>query len=146
MKTLVLFSLLLATPLLANTSNDEYPYAVAYSKCAPWDGPAVGIVLMKTKEECPPAAGFPYAEVSLWKELPVKAPKKIELKDGASVGSAINCKERGSCDSLSAVINVQSFEEGKAVSGNYRLVWPDGTTYEGKFQAPWCTKTRLKCG
>jgi hypothetical protein len=129
----------LLSPKLELTSvsaeNSSYPFAVIRHECAPWDGPALGIHLTKSKAtsgEIP----VPSISISLWRHLPPAVNHAISLDDG-ELGYAGRCLRANKCErAVSAVVTLSAYDEHR-VAGTYTLKFKAGDVETGSFQAEW---------
>ncbi|HZR28097.1 MAG TPA: hypothetical protein VFA71_04900 [Terriglobales bacterium] len=115
-------------------TKETYPYAVARHTCAPWDGPAVGIHLTKSKvagREIP----LPSITLSLWRQLPPPIHQPISLQ--SSVGVATRCLHSENCEAaIGSTITFTSYSD-TSITGSYELKFKDGDVERGSFQAEW---------
>ena|SRR5579859_780265 len=124
------------TPLPAAPATEEtYPYAVVRHTCAPWDGPAVGIYLTKSKvptREIPE----PSMTINLWRQLPPPINQPISLQSGG-LGVATRCLHAEDCEAaIGATITFTSYSD-RGVTGSYELKFKDGDVERGSFRAEW---------
>jgi hypothetical protein len=132
----------LATPPLPATAH-HFPHATVAQTCAPWDGPALAVVLNNTAG-CAPLT-FPYIQISLWRDLPPKAGKTFSFDIRNSNGQASRCLKPNECEpATSGSVVFDIVDEGKEVKGRYELHFKDGIE-GGSFEAPWCPN-RSFCG
>jgi hypothetical protein len=117
------------------TEKGDYSFAVIRHECAPWDGPAMGIHLTKSKvtsAEIP----FPVINLMLWRELPPPINQPITL-DGRHFGNANRCLRANECAlATSAVITLTAYDD-RRVAGTYVLKFKNGDVEGGSFQAEW---------
>ncbi len=78
----------LATPPLPAATH-HFPYATVVQTCAPWDGPALAVLLSNTAGCAPVKA--PYIQISLWRDLPPKTGKTFSFDIRNSNGQASRC-------------------------------------------------------
>ena len=133
----------LATPpLLAATHH--FPYATLGHTCAPWDGPALSVVLSNVAG-CVPLT-VPYIQIALWRDLPPKAGKSLSFDIRNSNGQASRCLKPNECEAAtSGSVVFDIADEGKEAKGRYELHFKDGGIEFGSFEAQWC-QNRALCG
>jgi len=133
---------LAAPPLPAVTHH--FPYATVAQTCAPWDGPALAVVLSNTAG-CAPLK-FPYIQISLWRDLPPKAGQTFSFDIRSSNGQASRCLKANECEAAtSGSVVFDIVDEGKSAKGRYELHFKDGGIEGGSFEAEWC-QNRALCG
>jgi hypothetical protein len=122
----------------------HFPHATVAQTCAPWDGPALAVVLSHTAG-CAPLT-FPYIQISLWRDLPPKAGKAFSFDIRNSNGQASRCLKPNECEpATSGSVVFDIVEEGKEAKGRYELHFKDGGIEGGSFEAEWCPNRAL-CG
>ena len=127
------------------TSNRSLPFASIQSQCAPWDGPAIGIILSAHETRCGEQT-YPSLKVSINRDLPSHAPKLYNLKPGLDAVVASYCPVQDECQVIqSGTLKFESYRAGKNASGSYNLIAPDGKIFKGTFRASWCVNKML-CG
>jgi len=133
----------LALPPLP-TAARRFPYATIAHTCAPWDGPALAVVL-SSAAGCASVPG-PFIRISLWHELPPTAGKTISFATGNSNGQASRCLKPNACEAAtSGSVVFDVVDEGKNAYGRYELHFKDGSIESGSFEATWC-ENRALCG
>jgi hypothetical protein len=133
----------LATPPLPAAPH-HFPYATIVHTCAPWDGPALAVLLGNTAGCASVKA--PYVQISLWRDLPPKAGKTISFDIRNSNGQASRCLKVNECEAAtSGSVLFDIVDEGKKAKGRYELHFKDGSIENGSFEAEWC-ETRALCG
>ncbi len=131
-----------AQPLSAEPHNLRY--ATMRNSCAPWDGPAIAIVLSNSAG-CK-AVETPYVQISLWRNLPPKTGKTYQFDTSNSNGAASRCLKPGKCEAAtSGTVTFEIYEEGKRNRGHYELHFKDNVSEIGTFLAEWCSNREL-CG
>jgi hypothetical protein len=131
-----------AQPLSAEPNRLRH--ATIRNTCAPWDGPAIGILLSGTAG-CK-VTETPYIQISLWKNLPPKAGKTYQFDISNSNGQASRCMKPGKCEAaVSGTVSFEIYDEGKRAKGRYELHFKDSLTETGSFDADWCQE-RGFCG
>ena len=127
------------------TGDSAYSYALIQASCAPWDGGAIEVTLTKEPATCDRTDG-PYLAMGVWKGLPIHAGQEINFDSRSSAGFASQCAKAGDCERAeSGKIVFEKFESGKGASGRYELLFKNGKTLTGTFEAKWCDK-RVFCG
>jgi len=123
----------LRAPLPAVT-KETFPYAVVRRECAPWDGPAVGIHLTKSKvtaREIPE----PSLTLTLWRQLPPPLHQPVSLQSDFGVASL--CHHYQECEAaISGSITFTSYSD-RVVTGSYELKFKNAGDERGSFQAEW---------
>ena len=133
----------LATPPLPAATH-HFPYATVAQTCAPWDGPALAVVLSNTAG-CA-SLKFPYIQISLWRDLPPKAGQTSSFDIRSSNGQASRCLKPNECEAAtSGSVVFEIVDEGKKAKGRYELHFKDGGIEGGSFEAEWC-QNRALCG
>jgi len=125
-------------------ATHHFPYATVAQSCAPWDGPALAVVLSHTAGCAPLLA--PYIQISLWRELPPRAGKTFSFDASNSNGQASRCLRPNECEAAtSGSLVFDIVVEGKQAKGRYELHFKDGGLESGNFDAEWCPNRAL-CG
>ena len=135
-----------ATPDTSALPAGTHPfrYATVVQTCAPWDGPALAVVLSGAAG-CAPMK-VPYLQISLWRDLPPKAGKTLSFNIGNSNGQASRCLKPNECEAAtSGSVVFDIVDEGKEAKGRYELHFKDGSIEAGSFEAEWC-ENRALCG
>jgi hypothetical protein len=133
----------LATPPLPSATH-HFPHATVAQTCAPWDGPALAVVLSNTAG-CAPLK-VPYIQISLWRDLPPKAGQTFSFDIRNSNGLASRCLKPNECEAAtSGSVVFDIVDEGKEARGRYELHFKDGGIEGGSFEAEWC-QNRSLCG
>ncbi len=124
---------------------NEFPFATAYPDCAPWDGPAVSIVLtpaLDTAETETP----PLVRVMVYDTAERLVGRTTVWPGDAEVGSAVWCVADGDCAVAdSGVVVLEHLSGDTALVGRLRLVFVQRGLLDGAFQARWRPRTPL-CG
>jgi hypothetical protein len=128
----------------ANGDN-SFPYARVERTCAPWDGPAVAIVLSNVAAKCGKQT-LPHLNITLWRDLPPRAGQTIVFDNNGKAGRASYCPPAGSCEmAASGTVMIEKYVEGKSATGRYDFVFPKAGRITGTFQAAWCDTCPM-CG
>jgi hypothetical protein len=134
---------MLATPSLPAATH-HFPYATVVQTCAPWDGPALAVLLSNTAG-CAPLKP-PYIQISLWRDLPPKTGKTFSFDIRNSNGQASRCLKPNECEAAtSGSVVFDIVDEGKRATGSYELHFKDDSIERGSFEALWC-ESRALCG
>lgn len=124
----------------------DYPHALVMHSCAPWDGPAIELLLMQKNASCGKAADGPYLSIYIWRDLPEHGPKTIEFKEYGGNGGASRCTKPNECErATSGSVTFTKFDEKGEVEGKYEFHFQDGSVERGSFNAEWCHE-RVICG
>jgi len=124
----------------------EFPFALATPDCAPWDGPAVGILLSTTADTAVSAAA-PYLYVGLYDTRDRLVRRTIRWPAERVTGGASWCVAAGdTCMAAdSGVVRLDAAEGDSVLPGRLRLVFPGGAVLDGSFRARWRPRTAM-CG
>jgi len=123
----------------------EFPFATASPDCAPWDGPAVGILLTATADTVLPAAA-PYLHVGLYDTRDRLLRRTIRWPAETDVGGASWCVEGDDCMAAdSGIVWLEALEGDSVLPGRLRLVFPGGAVLDGSFRATWRPRAAM-CG
>jgi len=124
---------------------NEFPFATAYPDCAPWDGPAVSIVLtsaLDTAETETP----PLVRVMVYDTAERLVGRTTVWPNEAEVGSAVWCVADGDCAVAdSGVVVLERLSGDTALVGRLRLVFVQRGLLDGAFHARWRPRIPL-CG
>jgi len=132
----------LALASLACTStaptDTGFPLAYFHGDCAPWDGPALTIVLTRSEMTEAFDASYPFARISLY-----SPPPRLEGSTVRWSGSAQSDGYATACESEDACTNAESVritfdrvqEDPQRLAGDLRLDLEDGRRIEGRFEA-----------
>jgi hypothetical protein len=129
------------------SASSEMPFSHSSirSSCAPWDGPAIEIVLTQTPAECKQPSG-PYIEIGIWRGLPIQAGQTVKLGPTSDTGFATRCTKAGDCNRAeSGTIVFERYHDGARVAGRYELHFQGGETVKGTFDGKYC-QNRVLCG
>jgi hypothetical protein len=133
----------LTTPPLPSAPH-HFRYATVVQTCAPWDGPALAVMLSDTADCAPVKAS--YIQISLWRDLPPTAGKTFSFDIRNSNGQASRCLKPNECEAAtSGSVVFDIVEEGKKAKGRYELHFKDDSIESGSFEAEWC-ENRALCG
>lgn len=123
----------------------EFPYATARPDCAPWDGPAVGIVFAVTADTAE-AAARPYIYVGLYDTRDRLLGRTVRWPAEPVLGGASLCSVDGNCTAAdSGVVTLDALESDSVIPGRLRLVIPGRPALEGTFRAVWRPRIAM-CG
>jgi hypothetical protein len=132
-------------PTLPSEPIREFPFATASPSCAPWDGPAVAILLTATADTLPPAAA-PYLNVGLYDSRDRLLRRTISWPAETEVGGASWCVDGDDCMAAdSGVVRLDAVEDDSVLAGRLRLHFPGGAVLDGSFRATWRPRTAI-CG
>jgi hypothetical protein len=142
------FATVIAVVAIATTAISapgSFSYGTIQSSCAPWDGPAIGIMLTTGPAECK-RTSEPFISIGIWRGLPVQAGQVVKFAPGSDAGFASRCKKEGNCErAQSGTITFDRYEEGSGASGRYELHFKGEETLSGTFDVKWCQE-RVICG
>lgn len=123
----------------------EFPYATAGPDCAPWDGPAIAVLLTPTAD---PLADLlpPYVRVMVYGSQESLLGRTTAWPGGAEVGSAAWCAVADDCVVAdSGIVRLGQISGDTVLAGGVRLVFPGGARLDGSFRAVWRPHIAL-CG
>ena len=122
-----------------------YPTAYATAACAPSDGPATQLYLAaEPAEALPPPA--PFVEVAIWQGIMSLSNHRVEWTGPSSNGVARRCDGNDSCiEATSVVVQLRPIGADTTVTGTVTLVFADGSTVTGGFNAVW-RHSQFMCG
>ncbi len=121
-----------------------YPLAFVMRDCAPWDGPAVAILLTAHAAESL-GTGFPLVRLMIYPRDTLVAgrtyrwPEQPEMAMGNRCEAAIDCEA-----ATSGEITLTELRADTAV-GQARLLFANGTEIVGGFRAAWLHR-QVMCG
>ena len=142
------FATVIAVVTIATTAISvpgSFSYGTIQSSCAPWDGPAIGIMLTTGPAECK-RTSEPFLSIGIWRGLPVQAGQVVKFAPGSDAGFASRCKKEGNCErAQSGTITFDRYEEGSGASGRYELHFKGEETLSGTFDVKWCQE-HVICG
>lgn len=121
-----------------NLSGTDFPLAYFHDDCAPWDGPALSIVLSHEELESPFEAHFPSARVTSFRPPPELAGGSFEWTGSErDLGHASWCESAEACRPASAVRvrfdGAQPSED--ELAGQIHLEFEGGQVVSGAFKA-----------
>ena len=126
-----------------------FSYAQIFSSCAPNDGPAIRLVLTKSKEACNDSTTFPQVHLHYWghqSAFPMTKPIHAQVTEGSFEGSASFCVREGSCVSSQKMeLNLDQFD-GKKGKGSFKLFLPDNREVKSEFEVEFCEGAQALCG
>ena len=140
--TVVLFVALCA---LAQPRHAKYAYGIIRRGCAPWDGPAINLVVTPKPSDCQTDA--PYLLISVY-DLPIRTGKPYSIGVQGEVGTAqaSRCDKADVCDTAdSGQVVFDTFKEGSSATGHYQIRLQKGGGLEGSFKLKWCNNHEM-CG
>lgn len=122
-----------------------FPIATATPDCAPWDGPALSIVLSGESAD-PDSTQPPFLHVALWQSLDRVVGPIWRWPVDAQIGAASLCLAEQDCRAATrAIVWLEPFGVDSAVAGRLRLEFADRPTIAGSFRATW--RPRIgRCG
>jgi hypothetical protein len=126
-----------------------FQFASAAPDCAPWDGPAVTILL--SNHPGSDTAGIaenvrPLIRVVLYPRGTGVTGQKFHWPADPEMAVGQRCPAEGECETASdGEVDVLPSPADSALEGSLRLHFPDGTTVSGGFHATWHPR-RMLCG
>ena len=141
-----LFFVLVAAGCAQSGAASTYPHALIMASCAPWDGPAIGLILSAKPASCGKAADGPYLSIYIWRDLPTSGPKTIDFKESGDNGGASRCTGANDCQrATTGRLIFTKYDQNGEVDGSYEFHFKDGSVEQGSFKAEWCHE-RVMCG
>lgn len=145
---IALFFAAAATPSTAETSPEKsYPHAIAFSICAPWDGPAVALRLSEKEIKCGEESGE-YVELRIWSGSSTLSGKTIKL-DGSVQNReghvSIHNHDGQFIPLEKGTIQFKKFDNNSEISGEVDLFFKGNLHERGSFSAQLCPGHAL-CG
>lgn len=126
---------------------ESYPLAYYHLDCAPWDGPAVSILLVREPMTEPWAPGT-HLRLSIYSALPDLMGRTVSwTADQGTVGYAGRCEGEGPCEPAAAArIRIREAGDGGAwLVGDVELTFANGLREAGAFRAQRLQR-RVLCG
>lgn len=121
-----------------------YPFAQATRDCAPFDGPAVTVVLRPSADSLE-AAG-PQLRVSIWLSPENVAGATFRSSDDPVRGYAQECRGNWECDAIPEWrVHFARFGSDSTLEGTLELGRADGSIRQGTFRAAWQSR-QVFCG
>jgi hypothetical protein len=118
----------------------EYATARVMADCAPWDGPALTVVLTDSAAATT-AVDSAHMRVSVWRGIAGLTGKRIDL---VKEGAASRCSAAGDCTpAMSGWVRFDDVDTVH-VTGRFVVAFAD-STLRGSFDALWQKRTAL-CG
>jgi len=117
--------------------TEAWPYAVAQADCAPWDGAATSVYLTAEPLNAGQASPLPVLRLSVYRGMSGVQGKRWPLGEPGPDGAvAVYCALDAEC--AGATSGWIQFDSGPAgqLSGQYSVIFPDGTRRAGQFRAP----------
>ena len=121
-----------------SSSATEYPLAYFHDDCAPWDGPALSILLTHAALDDPFEETFPSVRVTTFRPPSTLAGSMFEWTgDAPDLGYASWCEFSGSCWSATTVrVRFDRAQPSTAeLAGQVHLVFEGGRVVSGAFKA-----------
>ena len=123
----------------------DFSDAVAGPDCAPWDGPALTLLLRT--EAGGDEAGRSSVTVSVWEKPARLSGRKVTLPRGGRGGGTalLEVSGRPAVRLRKGTVRFDRLEPGRGASGSYDLRFLDGRRLKGRFNARW-GKDPVPCG
>jgi hypothetical protein len=126
-------------------AQSTFSHGLVQSSCAPWDGPAIDILLTTKLIQCKQTSE-PYINIGIWRGLPIHSGQQVRFGPGSSVGFASRCAKAGVCESAeSGTILFEAYQTGSGATGRYELHFKSGKALTGTFRLKWC-QNYILCG
>jgi hypothetical protein len=125
---------------------EPFLHATAMQDCAPWDGPAVSILLTAEPLDSGLTPKAPYLRLAVWKDLGALQDAVFIWPSEEQVGSASYCAEENSCEAaLTGLIQFRKLGADSSLAGEFELTFANEEPFSGGFLARWLPHTML-CG
>lgn len=123
-----------------------YPYAYAAADCAPWDGPAVTILLTARPADSNAVSG-PHVSISVWRSATALAGQTVAWPSDQQVGAATRCTSDAGCElARTARVTFAPASPDTTLGGSVELTFAGADSIlRGTFRANWL-RTRAMCG
>ena len=122
-----------------------YAFAFASPDCAPWDGPAIFVVLAQSRADSLEGTG-PQIRVVVYPRSEAVAGRRYRWPADPEVGAGRRCLESQPCESaVSGEINFRPTGSDTALEGSILLHFAAGDSIIGGFRAEWRPRQML-CG
>lgn len=131
-------------PLTGAPESGPLSHAAARQVCAPWDGPAVSIVLASDSlaAETPTP---PYVEFRIYQSADLLPGHTVQFTGNTSdSGSVLSCPSEGQCEVTDGGIDFDAPHPPAGLAGRYRALL-GGRWLIGSFRAHWLQQREL-CG
>jgi hypothetical protein len=125
-------------------SPPGYPRAYVMHDCAPWDGPAIAILLTAHAADSLDA-GFPMVRLMIYPRGDVVAGHTYRWPEVPEMAAANRCDSAGACEAASSGEITLSEVRADTAVGRARLLFANGTEIVGGFRAAWLNR-RVMCG
>lgn len=114
--------------------------------CAPWDGPAVTILLTTRPADSIAVTG-PYVSISVWRSATALAGQTVAWPSDRQVGAATRCTTDAACEpTRSARVTFAPASPDTMLDGTVELTFAGADSIlRGTFRASWL-RTRVMCG
>jgi hypothetical protein len=133
-----------ATP--SAQSLAQFPVVHASLDCAPWDGPAMSVLLARVGDTTESPTG-PFVRVALYGSLDRLVGNTTRWPADKEVGTASWCSAGAQeCTAAATgVVRLEGFAPDSVLPGKLRITFPDGRILDGSFRANWRSR-RMMCG
>lgn len=117
--------------------NETWQYAVARADCAPWDGAATSVYLTASPADSTHSTPTPFLRLGVYHHLAGVRGARWPLGENGPDGAvAVFCGAESAC--VNAAAGWIEFAPGSAgpLTGQYDVMFPDGSRRAGHFSAP----------
>jgi hypothetical protein len=133
-----------SAPVRGAPASGPLSHAVARQTCAPWDGPAVSLVLAGDSLSAE-SVSPPYVEFRIYRSADQIAGQAFRFSVSSSdSGLALSCGGSERCDPVEAELEFDAVAPPRGLTGQYRLLL-GGAWTTGSFRARWLARTEM-CG
>ncbi|HSD32215.1 MAG TPA: hypothetical protein VLB49_09915 [Gemmatimonadales bacterium] len=114
--------------------------------CAPWDGPAVTILLTTRPADSTDVTG-PHVSISVWRSATALAGQTVAWPSDRQVGAATRCTSEAACEAArSGRVTFAAASSDTLLGGSVELTFAGADSIvRGAFRASW-RRTRVMCG
>ena len=126
--------------------DERYPHAVIRRACTPTGRRALSLMLATDGVGC---GSITSERLSFYlrKKLPLAAPVTLDLGDAEADGSGSKCPAGAEpcTTAIGGHAVFEQYEDDKRAVGTWSLVFSDGSTQHGSFDAKWCPPLDPSC-
>jgi hypothetical protein len=134
-----------SSEIVPSAPPSGYPLAFVMHDCAPWDGPALAIVLSAhSPSGLEPV--HPFARVMIYPRGEAMQGQVYRWPADPEMAAGNRCVAEGSCEMAAAgEVTLDAVRPDTAVEGRVRLQFAGGEEIAGGFRAVWLRR-RVMCG
>lgn len=125
---------------------EPFTDATAMRDCAPWDEPAVSILLTTHTIDSTQQVELPYARLTVWRGLETLAGGVFVWPADEMLATGSWCDTENHCESAqSGMIEIHAVGDDSSITGDFELAFASGEPVAGGFQAVWLNR-QVACG